>query len=251
VIAADGGKLFGPALGINFEGPRNVADVTTVYFKADLSKYWHYGTLMYWLTSLAGDSDSLWEPSPLFGVEWNTLLQIGPTWGKHSEEFSLHLALSCVHPPIETLTTDVLKQQVRSVLKLPDPALEILNVSRWHVEGIYATQYNTNRIYLAGDAVHRHPPTTGLGLNTAIGHAQNLCWKLRCRPQSTGSSIPSVVSWCINLMASSAFPVGCLSSHILHIWNKLHPLITYATSTLGILRLSQELQQLHSPRQYS
>jgi 2,4-dichlorophenol 6-monooxygenase len=33
-------------------------------------------------------------------------------------------------------------------------------------------------VFLAGDAAHRHPPTTGLGLNTAIQDAHNLAWKL-------------------------------------------------------------------------
>ena len=31
---------------------------------------------------------------------------------------------------------------------------------------------------LVGDAAHRHPPTGGLGLTSAIHDAQNLCWKL-------------------------------------------------------------------------
>src|SRR5260221_11384167 len=30
-----------------------------------------------------------------------------------------------------------------------------------------------------GDAVHRHPPTNGLGSNTSIQDAYNLCWKLK------------------------------------------------------------------------
>ena len=29
-----------------------------------------------------------------------------------------------------------------------------------------------------GDAVHRHPPTNGLGLNMSIADAYNLAWKL-------------------------------------------------------------------------
>jgi 2,4-dichlorophenol 6-monooxygenase len=33
-------------------------------------------------------------------------------------------------------------------------------------------------IFLVGDAAHRQPPTTGLGLNTAIQDVHNLCWKL-------------------------------------------------------------------------
>src|SRR5690348_1249733 len=32
--------------------------------------------------------------------------------------------------------------------------------------------------FLLGDAVHRHPPTGGLGLNMAAQDAYNLCWKL-------------------------------------------------------------------------
>ncbi len=33
-------------------------------------------------------------------------------------------------------------------------------------------------MFLLGDAAHRHPPTGGLGLTSAIHDAQNLCWKL-------------------------------------------------------------------------
>jgi 2,4-dichlorophenol 6-monooxygenase len=33
-------------------------------------------------------------------------------------------------------------------------------------------------VFLLGDAAHRHPPTGGLGLNSAIQDAYNLCWKL-------------------------------------------------------------------------
>ena len=34
------------------------------------------------------------------------------------------------------------------------------------------------RVFVVGDAAHRHPPTGGLGLVSAIHDAQNLCWKL-------------------------------------------------------------------------
>ena len=39
-------------------------------------------------------------------------------------------------------------------------------------------RYRWGRVLLAGDAAHRHPPTTGLGLNSAIQDAHNLTWKL-------------------------------------------------------------------------
>ena len=41
-----------------------------------------------------------------------------------------------------------------------------------------ADKYRKGRIFIAGDAAHRLPPTTGLGLNTGIEDAQNLVWKV-------------------------------------------------------------------------
>ena len=41
-----------------------------------------------------------------------------------------------------------------------------------------ASAFRVGRVFLLGDAAHRHPPTGGLGLTSAIHDAQNLCWKL-------------------------------------------------------------------------
>jgi len=43
---------------------------------------------------------------------------------------------------------------------------------------VLVDRYRWGRVLLAGDAAHRHPPTTGLGLNSAIQDAHNLAWKL-------------------------------------------------------------------------
>jgi 2,4-dichlorophenol 6-monooxygenase len=43
---------------------------------------------------------------------------------------------------------------------------------------MYATRYSTGRVFCLGDAVHRHPPSNGLGSNTSIQDAYNLAWKL-------------------------------------------------------------------------
>ncbi len=41
-----------------------------------------------------------------------------------------------------------------------------------------ASAFGVGRVFLLGDAAHRHPPTGGLGLTSAINDAQNLCWKV-------------------------------------------------------------------------
>ena len=69
-------------------------------------------------------------------------------------------------------------QIVRSLLGLPDLAVEITGASLWGNNEMYATQLQSGRVFCAGDAVHRHPPSNGLGSNTSIQDSYNLAWKL-------------------------------------------------------------------------
>lgn len=41
-----------------------------------------------------------------------------------------------------------------------------------------ADRYRVDRVFIAGDAAHIHPPTGGQGLNTSVQDAWNLGWKL-------------------------------------------------------------------------
>src|SRR3546814_7003260 len=59
-----------------------------------------------------------------------------------------------------------------------DTPIEVLRSSRWFQEAMVANHYGTRRILLVGDAVHKHPPASGLGLNSGIQDVHNLCWKL-------------------------------------------------------------------------
>ncbi|GIZ43048.1 hypothetical protein CKM354_000629200 [Cercospora kikuchii] len=56
--------------------------------------------------------------------------------------------------------------------------IEILSVSRWHVNNQVAREYQKGRVICIGDAVHRHPPINGLGSNTCVSDAMNISWKL-------------------------------------------------------------------------
>jgi 2,4-dichlorophenol 6-monooxygenase len=43
---------------------------------------------------------------------------------------------------------------------------------------MYAERASAGRVFCMGDAIHRHPPSNGLGSNTSIQDAYNLAWKL-------------------------------------------------------------------------
>jgi 2-polyprenyl-6-methoxyphenol hydroxylase-like FAD-dependent oxidoreductase len=56
--------------------------------------------------------------------------------------------------------------------------VEWLEVSIWKRRSVVAEKYGVNRVFLAGDAVHQLSPTGALGMNTGIGDAIDLGWKL-------------------------------------------------------------------------
>ncbi|GAB3150469.1 FAD-dependent monooxygenase [Microbispora hainanensis] len=55
---------------------------------------------------------------------------------------------------------------------------ELLWSSLYRVNIRLADRYRSGRVFLAGDAVHVHPPAGGQGLNTGVQDAYNLGWKL-------------------------------------------------------------------------
>jgi 3-(3-hydroxy-phenyl)propionate hydroxylase len=50
--------------------------------------------------------------------------------------------------------------------------------STFEVHARHAERYRVGRVFLAGDAAHIHSPAGGQGLNTGVGDAHNLAWKL-------------------------------------------------------------------------
>ncbi|MFD4834788.1 FAD-dependent monooxygenase [Streptomyces uncialis] len=162
VIAADGGRGIGAALGVRMQGRPGLLDVKTAYFSADLSPWWHEGTLItHFLNPYHPDLSG-------------NLIEMGPTWGKHCEEWVLHF-----HPgDAASFDEEEVAPKIREVLGLPDLELTLLHVTNWNVEALLAERYRVGRVILAGDAAHRQPPTVGLGLNSGIQDAHNLAWKL-------------------------------------------------------------------------
>ncbi|KAB2343606.1 FAD-dependent monooxygenase [Actinomadura rudentiformis] len=164
VIAADGGRTVGPALGVRMHGLPEMRRITTVYFSADLSEWWREGAHMtHFLNPYKAD---------LF----SNLFEMGPTWGRECEEWVMHFHLTAGDPA--RLDEQSIVPRIREVLGLPSLDVTLHGVTSWTVQGLLADRYRKGRVLFAGDAAHRQPPTVGLGLNTGIQDVHNLVWKL-------------------------------------------------------------------------
>jgi 2-polyprenyl-6-methoxyphenol hydroxylase-like FAD-dependent oxidoreductase len=55
---------------------------------------------------------------------------------------------------------------------------DMLYVGKWRQNLLLADSYGRGRVFIAGDAAHLVIPTGGLGMNTGVGEATDLAWKL-------------------------------------------------------------------------
>jgi len=147
VVAAEGGKGFvAPQIDIKMEGGTNIVDIVSVHFEADLSQYWDDRSLIANFINPEGET--------LLGS--GTLVQMGPTWGRHSEEWSLHFGFRVDDPArFSEDNPETLIPRIRTLLKIPDLDLKVRKVSHWVLERVLANKYREGRIFVAGDAAHR------------------------------------------------------------------------------------------------
>jgi 2,4-dichlorophenol 6-monooxygenase len=165
VLACDGGRTVGRQIGVELEGARDLMRIVSVYFSADLSRW-------------ARDPDVLirWIWLPHRG-QMATVVPMGPDhWGPDSEEWVFHLNYET--GDTRAIDDAQVVADMKDALGLPDLDARVHVISRWAFEGVLASRFQVGRIFVLGDAAHRHPPTGGLGLTSAIHDAHNLCWKL-------------------------------------------------------------------------
>ncbi len=166
VVAADGGRTCAGLVGVGVSGPRALVDVVSVHFAADLSAHADPEALLTYFIAPAGH-----------GSFAGALLGLGPgAWGTESPEWSMAVVYRIGDPA--GADRDAVIARVTDILGLPGLDMDVKGISHWQFEGVVADRFRVGPVFLVGDAAHRHPPTGGLGLNTAIGDVSNLAWKL-------------------------------------------------------------------------
>lgn len=165
LIGADGARSdVVNAIGLPMEGKTGLSASTNVIFEADLSKYVeHRPSVLYWV---------LQPGSNVGGIGASVLRMVRP-WHEWQSIWGVDL------DKVETnITHEEAEATLRELIGDPDIPIRVKSTAVWTVNNMYAREYSVGRVFCMGDAVHRHPPLNGLGSNTSIQDAFNLCWKL-------------------------------------------------------------------------
>jgi len=160
VIAADGANSrIRTALDIDLEGSEALQHNMMIHFEADLRPF---------VSDRSGILHFLFDPDCsgvliAYDQETNWVLM-------HPFDPATTKADSFDKAACEML--------VERAVGAPVSNVTVKNAGAWVMCSQVATAYRKDRIFLVGDAAHRFPPTGGLGLNTGIGDAQNIAWKI-------------------------------------------------------------------------
>ncbi|WP_211235913.1 FAD-dependent monooxygenase [Roseomonas gilardii] len=88
-----------------------------------------------------------------------------------------------LHAVVES--DEAMKAQFESIVGAP-VRYEMLYCGEWRQNLLLADRYGAGRVFLAGDSAHLVIPTGGLGMNTGVGDAFDLSWKLAATLQGWG-----------------------------------------------------------------
>ncbi|WP_330262708.1 FAD-dependent monooxygenase [Streptomyces griseorubiginosus] len=174
LIGADGGRSkVAEDAGLPMGGQMGVAGSINIVFEADLSKYTaHRPSTLYWVLAPGATVGGIGAGLVRCVRPWNEWLIV---WGYD------------VTAGAPDLTTEYAESVVRQLVGDDEIPVTIKSSSAWTVNEMYAETYSHGRVFCAGDATHRHPPSNGLGSNTSIQDSYNLAWKLKLVLDGTAS----------------------------------------------------------------
>ncbi len=165
LLGCDGGRsLVARDIDLPTEGQMDIAGSMNIVFSADLSKYVvHRPGVLYWV---------LQPGSNIGGIGMGTIRMVRP-W----DEWLIIWGYDINDPP-RNIDDEAAIKIAHNLIGDDTIPIKICSTAIWSVNRQYATRYSNGRVFCLGDAVHRHPPSNGLGSNTSIQDSYNLSWKL-------------------------------------------------------------------------
>lgn len=165
LIGADGARSKVAAdIELPMEGQMDIAGSMNITFKADLADLvGHRPSVLYWVVQPGSNVGGIGAGLVRMVRPWNEWLIV---WG-----FDINQGAPAV------TEADAL-QVVRNLVGVQDLEAEITGISLWGNNEQYATHLQSGRVFCAGDAIHKHPPSNGLGSNTSVQDSYNLAWKI-------------------------------------------------------------------------
>jgi len=160
LIACDGaGSRIRKGLGIEMSGPPRIQSFLMMHFRANLrGVVGDRPGILYWIvdpeiggTFVAHDIER----------EWVYMRNLDPDRESEAD-----------YPPARC------EALIRAAIGEYAGPVELETLSSWTMSAQVAERFRDDRIFLAGDAAHRFPPTGGLGLNSGVQDVHALTWRL-------------------------------------------------------------------------
>jgi 2,4-dichlorophenol 6-monooxygenase len=165
LIGADGGRSkVAQDIDLPMAGAMDIEGSMNIVFEADLSRYVaHRPSVLYWVLQPGAQIGGIGAGLVRMVRPWNEWLIV---WGYD---------ISQPAPVVdEAMATEI----VHNLVGDDSIGVKLKGTSVWSVNHMYAEKASKGRVFCMGDAIHRHPPSNGLGSNTSIQDAYNLAWKL-------------------------------------------------------------------------
>ncbi|GAA0950077.1 FAD-dependent monooxygenase [Kribbella koreensis] len=165
LIGADGGRSkVAQDIGLPMAGAMDIEGSMNIVFEADLSKYVaHRPSVLYWVLQPGAQIGGIGAGLVRMVRPWNEWLIV---WGYD------------INQPAPVVDEAMATEIVHNLVGDDTIDVKLKGTSVWSVNHMYAEKASVGRVFCMGDAIHRHPPSNGLGSNTSIQDAYNLAWKL-------------------------------------------------------------------------